>query len=175
MKDGSRFGVGAKWRRGRFRLHDRRVNYFAVLVQISTVISKYSSWAGSGNTPDRTILVVRQPLRSAGFESFSHCLIVRKPIMSNLVGELNAGQPGLHGRLGVSRTRRYTVPVCTHVGFFRSMRKIHRIADATNGSEKHLQEPESNVYSTFSESGTLSPWPVFGKAVSIDRRSRIVP
>jgi len=24
-----------------------------------------------------------------------------------------------------------------------------------------------NVYSTFSESGALSPWPVFGKAVSV--------
>jgi len=32
IPEGSRFGVWATWRRGRFRLHDRQVDYFAVLV-----------------------------------------------------------------------------------------------------------------------------------------------
>lgn len=79
IPEGSRFGVEAKWRRGRFRLHDRRVDYFAVLVQISTVISKYSAWAGSEYArSNHTRRRSGYPQRR--FRGLSHSLFVRQAL-----------------------------------------------------------------------------------------------
>jgi len=56
--------------------------------------------------------------------------------------------------------------VCTHVGFFCSVPKVHRIPDSESVPEKQLQEPRSLIVSsTFSENGASLASPTFGEAV----------
>jgi len=47
------------------------------------------------------------------------------------------------------------------------MRKVPRLLVRKTHLRSTCKNQNLNVYSTFSESGALSPWPVFGKVVSV--------
>ena len=69
----------------------------------------------------------------------------------------------------------HTFPVCIHVGFFRSMRKVHRSANAKNASEKHLEEPKPERVFQFQREWCVVALARIWQGGVSNRPGRIVP